>query len=250
MNTLFHQEVRLHIKDSVCQVETRIHYSFDLWTAPNHRVYLGTVGHWIDKDNQPRTGLLGLRRFKGAHSGENQPQYFRNMICEYEVQHLIGKITMDNATNIDSALQLIADHLKQFGIHDFDQRYNPVHCFGHILNLCVKAFLWGHDVEAVEREIAQGNDYQENLGELLRWRRKGPLERLHNILVYITCTPQRIDCFKDKVRVHNPDETVFIRIIRNVTRWSSDCVSLERGFRLREPMDDFITHNIGLNRDG
>jgi len=242
--------MQLRIKDSLRLVTTRIHYSFDLWTAPNHRAYLGTVGHWIDESNQLRTALLGLRRFKGAHSGENQAQCFWNIVCEYEVQHLIGKFTMDNATNNDTALQFIRKHLEQIGITDFHPVQNRVRCFGHILNLCVKAFLWGYDVETIEREIGLGDDYQEDLVELLRWRRMGPLGRLHNILIYITRTPQRIDRFEERVRAHNPDETVFIPKIGNITRWSSDYESLERAFRLREPINDFITQSIGLNRDG
>jgi len=74
---------------------------------------------------------------------------------------------MDNATNNDSVLQFIGVHLKQFGIHDFKPRHNHVHCFGHIRNLFIKAFLWGQDVDAYEREIAQSNEYQEDIAELL-----------------------------------------------------------------------------------
>jgi hypothetical protein len=74
-------------------------------------------------------------------------------------------------------------------------------------------------VEAFEREIALGDDYQENLVELLRWRNMGLLGRLHNILLYISRTQQRLEWFKETVRAHNPDETVFIPKIGNITQW-------------------------------
>jgi hypothetical protein len=68
------------------------------------------------------------------------------------------------------------------------------------------------------------------ISELLNWRMLGPLGKLHNRLRYITRTPQWIDHFEDKVRLHNPHETVFIPKLGNVPRWSSDYQSLECAF--------------------
>jgi len=157
---------------------------------------------------------------------------------------------MDTATNTYIALLFIRKHLVHIGITDYHPVQNRVRCFGHILNLCLKAFLWGYDVETFEREIGLGDDYQEDLVELLRWRRMEPLGRLQNILIYITRTPQRIDRFEEIVRAHNLDETVFIPKIGNITHWSSDYESLERAIRLREPINDSITQSFVLKPDG
>jgi len=238
--------MKLHVKESLHQVETRIHYSFDLWTGPNRHAYLGPVGHWIDAQHQLRTGLLGLQRFQGAHTGENQAASFWKVICDFEVQHLIGKFTMDNASNNDTTLVYIAKYLKEIGITNFDPIGSRVRCFGHILNLCVKAFLWGEDINAFERNIllSEPGTIPDEISELPNWRKRGPLGKLHNILLFITRTPQRIVCFEDKVRLHNPHETVFIPKLGNVTHWSSDYKSLECAFRLREPIEDFVTQSI------
>jgi hypothetical protein len=40
------------LKASLRRVKSRIHFSFDLWTSPNHLVLLGIIGHYIDEHSQ------------------------------------------------------------------------------------------------------------------------------------------------------------------------------------------------------
>lgn len=58
----------------------------------------------------------------------------------YEILDKLGYITLDNATNMDSAAEEIA---KARGLHPPKRR---IRCFGHVLNLVVKALLFGHRV--------------------------------------------------------------------------------------------------------
>ena len=67
-------------------------------------------------------------------------------------------------------------------------------CAGHVLNLVAKAILFGSDVDAFESELQDLNVEEQELG---RWRKKGPTGRLHNIVRYITASPQRIEAFED-----------------------------------------------------
>jgi hypothetical protein len=70
-----------------------------------------------------------------------------------------------------------------------------VRCLGHIINLAAKAFLFGKDAEAFElnTNAARAVTHLERLREL--WRKKGPLGKLHNTLVFIIRTPQRREAF-------------------------------------------------------
>ena len=43
-----------------------VHFSFDLWSSPNHRAFLGVVAHWVDSAGTLHGLLVGLRRFRGA----------------------------------------------------------------------------------------------------------------------------------------------------------------------------------------
>ena len=58
-------------------------------------------------------------------------------------------------------------------------------CFGHILNLTVKAFLFGQDTDAFEVEIltAYSLEVENNYFEV--WWKRGPVGKLHNIVFYI-----------------------------------------------------------------
>ncbi|RKK68471.1 hypothetical protein BFJ71_g17788 [Fusarium oxysporum] len=54
-------------------------------------------------------------------------------------------------------------------------------CFGHTLNLSAKALLFGHNVEAFEEQLSGAAALSE--AEHALWRRKGPVGKLHNLVV-------------------------------------------------------------------
>jgi hypothetical protein len=62
---------RRYIKAELAVAKSRIHISFDLWTSPNSKGLVGVVFHYLDQDLKVRSLLAGMRRVKGAHSGEN-----------------------------------------------------------------------------------------------------------------------------------------------------------------------------------
>jgi hypothetical protein len=157
---------------------------------------------------------------------------------------------VDNASNKDTALVDLAEQLRTAGYPSFDPVTSRLRCFGHVLNLAVKHILWGTDVDAFEGEIPAAHD---QLVELRRWRRAGPLGKLHNTLTYILKTPQRRDAFAAVIRRLYPEESVFTVIVGNVTRWSSDYESILRAFRLRDAIDEYtravIRRNVNGDRD-
>jgi len=53
------------------------HILFVLWTSPNHRSFLAIVGHYLElATGESRDVLLGFRRLRDPHSGENQADGF------------------------------------------------------------------------------------------------------------------------------------------------------------------------------
>jgi hypothetical protein len=65
----------------------------------------------------------------------------------------------------------------------------------------VKAFLYGKNAESFEVEISDldlKKLEQKNYLELLAaWRKKGPVGKLHNIVIWIRRTPQRRQTFRN-----------------------------------------------------
>jgi hypothetical protein len=222
------------VKEVVRSAATRINLSFDLWTSHNQLALLGLVAHFLDHSGVPRTVLLSLPRQKGRHCGYGISGTIAEVIREFDIGNKLGYFVTDNASNNATCLQFLG------GEFNFIAPERHVRCAGHVLNLVAKAILFGSDVDAFESELRDLNVEEQELG---RWRKKGPTGRLHNIVRYITASPQRIEAFEDIQRKNSAGEsdgTVLKLVKDNLTRWNSfdDCA--ERAIKLRASIDDFI----------
>jgi hypothetical protein len=101
-------------------------------------------------------------------------------------------------------------------------------------------YFFGSDVDAFESELQDLSLEEQELG---RWRKKGPTGKLHNVVKYITASPQRIETFEDIQRRNSAGEKdgAVLKLVKdNFTRWNSfdDCA--ERAIRLRASIDEYI----------
>jgi len=132
------------LTQAFARIEMKIHFTFVLWSSPNHRSFLGVVAHWLDSNQNLKSTVLGIRRFPGPHTGENPAKHFWDIITPYNIELKIGYFTLDNVSNNDTALQHISSSLTAINIP-----FNPIHRrlrrSRHTLNLVVKAFLWVED---------------------------------------------------------------------------------------------------------
>jgi hypothetical protein len=55
-------------------------------------------------------------------------------------------------------------------------------CHGLIINLVVKAFIWGNDAEMFDDGVDYLANKDDEEAELLLWRKKAPLGKLHKII--------------------------------------------------------------------
>lgn len=247
----FHDVMFKAIKQSLQSALCRIHFSFDLWSGPNMRAYMAIVAHWVDPNFKLHAVLLDLHRFIGAHTGKNQAAYFWTTIQKYEIGSKIGKFNIDNASNNDTALQEISQIMQLHNIPPIHPVHNRLRCFGHVINLVVKGFLWGEDRIAIVNAGIEGHHSpDEEHRQLREWRKKGPLGKLHNIITYIRRTPQRLDQFSAALQSTYPGKTIVLPIVGNLTRWSSDYESLKRALQIKEAISSFIATAIGVNRNG
>ena len=205
-----------------------------MWTSPNHRAFLGVVGHWIAADGKLNGTLLGLKRFHGSHTGVNQAEHFWEVVKLYELETKVGYFTLDNATNNDTTLTQISIYLAEIGI-EFKPKERRLKCFGHVINLVVKAFLWDLNTVVLEG-LASGNTTEgdsQKIIELMEWRKQGPMGKLRNICVWICRMPQRRDGFTNKVKSHGSraiGSHATLPIVGSITGWGGDYDSLKRAF--------------------
>jgi len=236
-----------HLQDS----DFPVHFSFDFWSSPNKRAFFGLGGHWVDVDGKLRVGLLGMERFKGPHWGMNQAAVIWKILERFKISRRVGYFTTDNASNNGSALKALVPYFEDADI-PIDPISSRIRCFRHIINLVVKAFLWGNDAALFEISM-EGNDGSENdlalaEGHLEDWRKRGALGRLHNICIWILRSPQRRDRFQEKVLQVLPGSKVTAPLVGNVTRWHGDVDALERAFVLREPIQEFVCLAIAADQ--
>jgi hypothetical protein len=249
----FYMEMKTQVKNKLRTAEAKIHFSFATWKGPDHQTYQAIVAHWLDPQAKLHATLLDLQLLRGPSTRRSQADMFWYTLEEYDIQHLVGKFNVHNGRNNDTALQEISKKLRDAGYPSFDPVADRVHCFGQALNHAVQSLLWGADFEAFERQISgQYDGDAEHVVEILRWRKRGPLGKLHNVLSYIYNSPSRRDRFKKLVKETDPaEETTIHQIdIENITPWSNVYEGIQQAFRLREAITEFVRSAILANEDG
>jgi len=131
----------------------------------------------------------------------------------------------------------------------WDPVFHRLRCNGHIINLSAQAFLFPdlRDIndEAELKAAITGDLEPFNKKQMEFWRKKGPLGKIHNIVVYIQISSQRIAAFKGLPNTNG------LGLLRdNSTRWNSWCRMLERAFQLRKAIDMYcFTNKPALDND-
>ncbi len=132
--------------------------------------------------------LIAVRELHGPHSGENQAEVIIQVIKDYALECKIGYFVTDNATNNDTAIDIVLKTLLPH-LSTEARAGRRLRCLGHVINLSAKAFLYGQEWEAFEKgalDVKEGSDL---LKELRLWRKRGLVGRLYNIIIFICRTP-------------------------------------------------------------
>ncbi|OBS15352.1 hypothetical protein FPOA_28533 [Fusarium poae] len=219
----------------------QVHLAFDGWTSTNGLSLYGVSAVYRDRQAQPHKIVLGLPEMDGRHTGKNIAAAVLEVISSYDIEKKIGYFTVDNASNNDTALAEIGDAL---GFHWPERR---VRCLGHVINLVVKALLFGQDYESFERDVNDGLLTVQREHE--QWRKRGPIGKLHNFCQEVNrsdlWTRKLISAQEHRIReaaedsgfkAHKPVKVV----TDNATRWLSQFYMMQRALRLKPFYDTFI----------
>lgn len=209
-----------------------IHITCDMWTSPNYLGILGVVGHYTSEKLERQAVTLALIEIEGEHSGENQAVTVLKVLKDFRITDKLGYFIMDNAYSNDTLVRVVADALKDEGVY-YNYHERRLRCNGHVINLAVQSFLFGKavdDYDTPETMTATVTDIQLN-----KWRKLGPLGKLHNIIVYIMASPQRIQAFKKATDGLMPHRD-------NGTRWNSWYEMLDWAIRKIKPEIITLTH--------
>ena len=105
------QAQRARVQGILAAYSGQVHLSFDMWTSTNSLALLGIVGHWID-GGAVQTALFGMKRLRGAHTGENMAEAVVSIIEEYSLQSKFGYFMLDNASTNDVCVRQLCEKLE------------------------------------------------------------------------------------------------------------------------------------------
>ncbi|KAL1937892.1 hypothetical protein VTO73DRAFT_12785 [Trametes versicolor] len=116
-------------------VNGRIHICIDGWTSPNVLAFLGITAHWHE-NGKIKHIILDFVRLTKAHTGKYLAEKVMECLEEFGIAEKVLAVTCDNAEN--NMTMVKAMHVIQ---PKFRGPIARVRCFGHVLNLVVKAIL-------------------------------------------------------------------------------------------------------------
>lgn len=247
------------IQRSLARSRSKITLSFDGWKSNNELDLLGVLAHYVDEHLKLKTVMLGLKNLWGHHTGENMKHQLLDVIREYKISNSLGFFMADSANTNDAAIRLLGNDI------DVDLYRQRVRCSAHVLNRVCNAILYGADVDCIDgalQEVATNNDddgeqleddrriaafarvqgTHDEIARLKAWRKKGPIGKLHNIVIHARWSPARRELFKAKQRDTKPDERIFELVINGGVRWNSDHDMIERAWKLRDALELYQQH--------
>ena len=153
----------------------------------------------------------------------------------------------DNATNNDTMIKEVSRRLKEDSI-DYDPTLHRLRCNGHIINLAVRSFLHGQENQrALFKKIEKSEEWKTDDAEMAEWRNLGTLGRVHNVVYFITKTPQRLQTFRKL-----PGNEDGLSLKRdNKTRWNSWYLMLDWLLKdnIRAAVDAYCAREKQVERD-
>ena len=109
-----HKEI---FKQKLQQSLSKIHFTIDMWTSPNHKAFQAICVHFVDADTKTLCkALIGLPEHRRFHGGEEQAAAFWPIAEEFNVVGKIGYFTGDNHGSNDKLCRAISRKLEALNI--------------------------------------------------------------------------------------------------------------------------------------
>jgi hypothetical protein len=205
--------------------------SIDGWRAGTRREYVAVCSHFVDHTGAPRTLLIGFQRRRGGHTGEALATMVKAVIQQVNIGEKLGCFVMDKAYDNDHILEELQKAFKSI-----DPVGDRLRCIGHIINLVVKALLFGEGVSKFEKELIEASEEQRTA----LWSEKGVIGKLHNLVLYINRNDERREVLRAKMRITKTSEGAFfvgLLLKDGGIRWNATFYMIERGKALSIALD-------------
>ena len=156
---------------------------------------------------------------------------------EYDFERKLHCFVGDNATSNDN--QFI-EGLNESPHINFGSE-NRIRCAGHIINLVVKATIYGSGISKFEEELSQAAP----MDQFQLFRRYGVVGKLHNFVNAVCASHRRRELFLATQKDIMDEDSLFEQCTLQLrqdggVRWHSVYLMMLRCLELREPIKRFI----------
>ena len=243
------------VVSKLASAKSRITLSFDGWKSDSDMDLLGVIAHFIDDDFKHQTLLLSLEATHGSHTGENLSQALLAAVRSYSIGSNIGYFIADSATNNDKAIRYLQDDLA------VDVKAQRLRCAAHIINLVCSAILLGADTDCIKDACSTNTssndalldatdatieqfeqDARSDQKALTAWRKKGPVGKLHNLVIHVKSSPARRNYFESKQKELDPVLPVYRLVTNGGIRWNSTYDMIKRALQLKDALELYQSH--------
>ena len=173
---------KLELTALLGNAQSKISISVDVWTSSNYISFLGVVAHFADASYKQRDVLIAFRDLHGDHTGDRQAGVILNVMREFDFTRNFNCFVGDNASSNHSTL------IRGLGL----EPHHRIRCAGHIINLVVKATLYGNGVSKFEEDLAKAAP----LEQFKLYRSRGVIGKLHNFVTAVCGSHKRRELFK------------------------------------------------------
>ena len=219
---------RPDIEKALAAARSRIHLIVDAWTSPNTYALFGVKCRFLDRDYQLQDVLLGLSRIAKRYSGAELAELLFTVTEAYRCTEQIGFLVSDNASTLDTMVNCMETKLNEADI-TWPADFYRLRCLGHIVHLTAIAFL-----EAKMPSLPAFDNRED-------WRNFGCYGKLHNIVVWVQQSPQRMERFRSI--------SDFQLVRNNSTRWHSYYDMCHRALQVKDALIALTVQEMDLEAE-
>ncbi|KAG0160344.1 hypothetical protein PDIDSM_7871 [Penicillium digitatum] len=223
----------------------RLSIALDCWTSPFQQAFMAITGYFIDHNWDYCEILLGFEPLHGSHTGENLSKTVTQILTEHGISDRVLSVTTDNATNNNTLMQSVQDHLQSQ--HSSDLSIFRVPCIAHVIQLSLNELLGKLKAVPSNKEIElewseeKTHSFQNKRNTSGSIQITYTLKKIRGLAVFINASPQRREAF---IALQPEPALIPIQDVR--TRWNSTFLMLNQEWRqveylllLTKPFFDF-----------
>jgi hypothetical protein len=221
--------------------------------------FMAVTLHWIARSQtgglELKTALGGFRHMDSEHTGKNIGDEFVKVLDGLRILDKIGGITMDNASNCNSAVEALQEHMLNKGI-PFDAEQQRIRCFSHVINLAVheglKKLTKADDFTAdmiSDPLLRQQFDQFKHLNSDAAGLKSDLVHRVSELVRQLRSSGQRCSTLRELILENNrrkwsTEPLPVLELLRQVVmRWSSTFLMVDR-FLVLSPVSIIISHDL------